>query len=418
MKQLAIANMGAFLPSGQNWEKSFNMLLAGHSVANSTEQYNLPIDISGHASGIEGLNRNMGDNGNGFIGAFYRLLERVTESISNETKNKKTGLYLASTHMESDILVALSNIENNLFHRLKLGKKRKLKALAEKILRIQKTDAFTLSEEEKALFLSLLLCISVNQFAKELPPMKQCFTSLSACASSLHSVQQAFDDINFGDLDDALIVGADALSILGIVGFQNARAASQDGVSLPFSEKSKGMLVGEGAAYITLANSGKIKSNAMGHIYGAGISCDARHPVQPDPEGNGLLEAMESALQQSGITKNNVVGIVAHGTGTDQNDKAEAHAIKTLFGKEEHPPITSVKHAFGHTMGAAGVVNVLTAVSSRMIGKLPPISTMNFEVISDFNAVTENAREIKSDGFIIVNALGFGGNNACVVVGP
>ena len=417
MKRLAITNMGAFLPSGQNWQKSFQMLLAGHSVTNKAEHYNLPIDISGYASGIEGLNRDLDDNGNGCFGAFYRLLERVTESISNETKHKKTGLYLASTHMESDILAALSNIENNLFHRVQLGKKRKLKALVEKILRVQKTEVFALSEEEKALFLSLLLCTSVNRFVKGLPPMSQCFTSLSACAASLHSVQQAFDDINFGDFDDALIIGADALSILGIVGFQNARAASQDGISLPFSEKSKGMLVGEGVAYMSLANSREIKSNAMGHIYGAGISCDARHPVQPDPEGNGLLEAMESALQQSGITKDNVVGVVAHGTGTDQNDKAEAHAIKTLFGKE-HPPVTSVKHAFGHTMGAAGVVNILTAVSSRMIGKLPPISAVNFEVISYFDAVTGKAREIKPDGFIIVNALGFGGNNACVVVGP
>ena len=417
MKRLAITDMGAFLPPGQNWEKSFNMLLAGHSATNGVEKYNLPIDISGHASGIEELNRNLGDNGNGITGAFYRLLERVIDPISNEMKNKKMGLYLASTHMESDILVALNNIEHNLFNRLKLRKKRKLKAFAEQILRIQKTDILTLSEEEKALFLSLLLSTSVNQFVKELPPMPQCFTSLSACAASLHSVQQAFDDINFGDLDNALIVGADALSILGIVGFQNARAASLDGVSLPFSDKSKGMLVGEGVAYITLANSEEAKSNIMGHVYGAGLSCDARHPVQPDPEGNGLLEAMESALQQSGITKDNVVGIVAHGTGTDQNDKAEAHAIRTLFGKK-HPPVTSVKHVFGHTMGAAGVVNILTAVSSRMIGKLPPISAMNFEVISDFNAVNEKTREIKSDGFIITNALGFGGNNVCVVVGP
>ncbi len=239
----------------------------------------------------------------------------------------------------------------------------------------------------------------------------------TACAAGNYAIGYGFDYIKRGDLDYAIVGGADAFSKLAFTGFQRIYAMARDKCR-PFDKNRKGMLVGEGAAILFLESLDSAlhrKADIYAEVPGYGISCDAYHMTASKAEG--IEKAMLKALKYARINKDEVDYINAHGTGTPGNDKTECSAIKKLFkDRYKSIPVSSIKSMLGHPMGAASAIEALTCCLTVKENVIPP--TINFETpdpACDIDCVPNKAR-VKRVNIALNNGFAFGGNNSCLVV--
>ncbi len=244
-------------------------------------------------------------------------------------------------------------------------------------------------------------------------------TVSTACASSTSALGVGFTLIQSGKADIVLVGGADAFSLYTYAGFYALGAMAEKPTS-PFSTHT-GVTFGEGAGCVVLErleHAEKRRSHAYGELLGCGMSSDAHHITAPHPSGEGVCRAMASALRQAGLKPDDLGYINAHGTGTPDNDVAETLAIHTLYGKDAPiPPVSSSKSFFGHTLGAAGILEFIVSLSAMLNDLLPP--TLNFEAPRpgcDLDYVPNRAREASFNSFISTSAA-FGGVNAAAIGG-
>ncbi len=249
---------------------------------------------------------------------------------------------------------------------------------------------------------------------------------VAACATGTVAVGNAYRRLQWGGVDAIIAGGAEsAMNPLGIISFTKLGACSSKNATpekacCPFDGTRDGTVVGEGAAVMvleTLEHAQKRGAKPLAEVVGYGSSADAFHLVQPDPKGAGAASAMRSALEDAGISAQDVSWICAHGTATIQNDAAETKAIKAVFGPQAYStPVSSIKGALGHMLGATGAIAVLAAVKAIGAGLIPP--TINYSTPDpecDLDYVPNQARESQLD-YVLVNSFGFGGQNACVVL--
>ncbi len=253
------------------------------------------------------------------------------------------------------------------------------------------------------------------------------YVTSSACASSAHAIMDAFNTIRLGKADIIVSGGSEApISVNAIGGFNSARALSVRNddymkASRPFDKGRDGFVMGEGAGILVLesyesaiARGAKIYAE----ICGAGVTTDAYHITAPHPEGEGAMRSMQLALDEAGISIEEVDYINAHGTSTPLGDIVELKAIKRLFGEHAYNlNISSTKSMHGHLMGAAGAVEALACIHAINSGIVPP--TINFEEEDpeiDYNLnLTLNTAQRREVNVAISNAFGFGGQNSCLV---
>jgi 3-oxoacyl-[acyl-carrier-protein] synthase II len=240
----------------------------------------------------------------------------------------------------------------------------------------------------------------------------------TACAAGNYAIGYGFDLIKKGDIDYAIVGGADSFSKVAFIGFHRLYAMAPERCQ-PFDKNRKGMLVGEGAGILfleTLESALKRKSNIYAEILGYGISCDAHHMTASHVDG--IERVIRKALKEADIGENEIDYISPHGTGTQSNDRTECTAIKRIF-KERYKtiPISSIKSMLGHTMGAASAIEVLTCCLVVKENIIPP--TINFETPDpecDIDCVP-NIAKIKKVNIALNNGFAFGGNNSCLVIG-
>ena len=240
----------------------------------------------------------------------------------------------------------------------------------------------------------------------------------TACAAGNYAIGYGFDLIKKGDIDYAIVGGADSFSKVAFIGFHRLYAVAPEKCQ-PFDKNRKGMLVGEGAGILfleTLESALKRKSNIYAEILGYGISCDAHHMTASHVDG--IERVIRKALKESDIGEDEIDYINPHGTGTQSNDRTECAAIKRIF-KERYKtiPISSIKSMLGHTMGAASAIEVLTCCLVVKENIIPP--TINFETPDpecDIDCVPNKAK-IKKVDIALNNGFAFGGNNSCLVIG-
>ncbi|MFP3728206.1 beta-ketoacyl-ACP synthase II [Priestia filamentosa] len=248
--------------------------------------------------------------------------------------------------------------------------------------------------------------------------------TVTACASGANSIGDAFKAVQRGDVDAMIAGGAESpITDLALAGFCTAKALSFNPdpktASRPFDKNRDGFVMGEGAGILileelehALARGAKI----YGEIVGYGATGDAYHITSPSPEGEGGARAMKQALQDAGITPEDIDYINAHGTSTQLNDKFETQAIKSTFGeyaKQLH--ISSTKSMTGHLLGAAGAVEAIFSLKAIKEGIIPP--TINYETSDeecDLNYVPNEAIKKEVD-YVLSNSLGFGGHNATLI---
>lgn len=253
------------------------------------------------------------------------------------------------------------------------------------------------------------------------------FAVVSACASSGHAIGEAYVKIKAG-LTDVMVTGGTEAAIgqVAFSGFCNMKAmstrnATPEKASSPFDKKRDGFVMGEGSALVVLESlDHALARNAtiLGEVFGYGATGDAYHISAPDPLGIGAEASMRIAIQSAGLKPSAIDYINAHGTSTDLNDKIETAAIKKVFGEAAAGvAISSTKSMTGHLLGAAGAVEFVASLMAVREGIIPP--TTNYEDPDpecDLN-YTPNRAVKKTVRYAMSNSFGFGGHNACLVLG-
>jgi 3-oxoacyl-[acyl-carrier-protein] synthase II len=246
----------------------------------------------------------------------------------------------------------------------------------------------------------------------------QSFATLSACAAGAHAIGTAARMIQMGDADAVVTGGSEAaLTPLATAAFGALDALSDIGISRPFDAQRDGFVMGEGAAVLVLEDGERARArgaNILARLAGYGASSDAYHLTAPEKDGGGAIEAMKAALADAGYGPQDIVYVNAHGTSTPLNDRAETIAIKKVLG--EDVPVSSLKSAIGHLLGAAGAVEAVATILALRDRVAPP--TLNYEHPDeglDLDYVPNEARPLDINGkkaVALSNAFGFGGHNA------
>lgn len=246
---------------------------------------------------------------------------------------------------------------------------------------------------------------------------------ITACATSSHTIGEAYRAIKHG-YADAIIAGGSEASIneLSMAGFVNCQALSlaedpSEG-SLPFDKRRGGFVMGEGAGILVLEEYERaVKRGAKiyAEVAGYGNTCDAYHITAPDPEGDGAVRAIRDAVSEAGINDPASLYVNAHGTGTHLNDAMENRALKKVFGDDAaRLHISSTKSMTGHMLGATGAVEAIASILALDTGIIPP--TINYREADpecDLNYTPNEAAKADPTA-AISTSLGFGGHNACV----
>lgn len=247
---------------------------------------------------------------------------------------------------------------------------------------------------------------------------------VTACATGTHSIGDSFKLIARGDADAMICGGAEAtIRPTGLAGFCAMRAMSTRNddpskASRPFDKDRDGFVMGEGAGVFVLESLEHAKARGA-HIYaevvGYGLSADAHHMTDPDPDG--AARCMTMALKSAGLKPEDMDYINAHGTSTPAGDKSETTAVKKAFGDHAYKlAVSSTKSMTGHLLGAAGGVEaVICALSLEHQMLAPTINIENQDEECDLDYVPNTAR--KADlNVVMSNSFGFGGHNASVIL--
>ncbi len=253
-----------------------------------------------------------------------------------------------------------------------------------------------------------------------------CVPVVTACATSTHSVGEAYRQIRHGYLDAVITGGSEAsVNPIAVAGFANAMALSEKNEplssSLPFDRNRAGFVLGEGAAVLVLEEYGHARARGaeiLGEIVGYGTTCDAYHITAPHPEGDGATRAIRMALEEAGDNGRESLYINAHGTGTPLNDKTETLAIKRALGEERarKAAVSSIKGATGHMLGAAGGAELIATLLALSTGVLPPTIPLNDpDPECDLDYVPKTARKDPRQLGVSIS-LGFGGHNGVLAV--
>ena len=238
----------------------------------------------------------------------------------------------------------------------------------------------------------------------------------TACSSGALALAAAAELILAGEADLVLAGGADSLSRMTWGGFHSLLLVDAAGCR-PFDAQRGGMSLGEGAGILVVeAEETAARRGApnLARLSGWGASCDAYHPTAPHPEGAGALAAMRMALRRAGLEPAAVDYVNAHGTGTKDNDVAEARALRQLF-EGRVPPFSSTKRFFGHALAASGAMEAVVCVEALRRQQMPP----NPGFLNPDPAIGLEPIPVlrpASIRHVLSNSFGFGGNNAVLLL--
>ncbi len=254
------------------------------------------------------------------------------------------------------------------------------------------------------------------------------YATVSACASSSHSLINAFDYIRLGRNDIVVTGGSEAaVTKAGIGGFNAMKALSTRNddyktASRPFDKDRDGFVLGEGAGALVLEeleHAKKRGATILAEVVGGGATADAYHITAPHPEGLGAANVMRIALEDAGLTTEDIDYINVHGTSTPLGDIAEIKAIEQVFGDHAYKlNISSTKSMTGHLLGAAGAIEAIAGILALQHDFVPP--TINHftddpELDARLNLTFNEAQQKKVRAFLS-NTFGFGGHNSSVIM--
>jgi len=246
-------------------------------------------------------------------------------------------------------------------------------------------------------------------------------TVATACASGVSAIMRGAELIRSGVCSAVIAGGADIVSETVLMGFHALEAVS-DSPTNPLSKNRKGINLGEGAAFFLLdSNEGSPLQGGI-ELLGVGESADAHHMTAPGPDGEGPAKAMKTAIKEAKIDPSQIGYVNLHGTGTDLNDRAEAFALKSVFG-EKIPKVSSTKPIMGHTLGAAGALE--TAVCWMVLKEQKGLPVHCWDGARDEGFPSLPVVSLSGDeqpepvqiSACMTNSFAFGGCNVSLIIG-
>lgn len=252
-----------------------------------------------------------------------------------------------------------------------------------------------------------------------------CHNMVTACATGTHCIGEAFRLIAAGRADAAVAGAAEApLAKLAVAGFTNmtALSAKNDPLrsSTPFDANRDGFVIGEGAGMLILEELEHAKARGakiLAEVVGYGSTCDAYHITSPSPDGLGAARAMREAMDDAGVTPEQISYINAHGTGTPYNDLFETKAIETVMGiASKSIPVSSTKGMTGHALGAAGALEAIVCIGALREDYIPhTVGLFDPDPELTLDYVPDAGRHVPVR-YAMSNSLGFGGHNATILL--
>jgi len=259
---------------------------------------------------------------------------------------------------------------------------------------------------------------AVSQVSMDLGLKGPTFTIASACASGTHAIGQAFQMVRTGQAPAAIAGGTEACLTVGTIKCWEALRVLSADTCRPFSKTRSGLVLGEGAAMLVLEERERARKRGApvyAEIAGFGMSADAGDITAIDP--GGAARAMCAALSDATMNPDGIDYVNAHGTGTDLNDRVETEALRTAFGADaDRLAISSSKGVLGHSLGAAGALELAATALALRKQTVPP--TANFEEADpdcDLDYVPNTARDARLRA-ALSSSFAFGGLNAVLVL--
>jgi 3-oxoacyl-(acyl-carrier-protein) synthase len=265
-------------------------------------------------------------------------------------------------------------------------------------------------EQEKDLYRYHGLHSVAEYLALKLSCTGPVLTVSTACSSGAVALTLALEMLRSGRAKNILAGGVDSLCRLTYFGFHSLQLVDKGGCR-PLDVRRRGMALAEGAAMLLLTT--EKPSSPLAELAGAGLTCDAHHPAAPHPEGKGALKAMQAALLDAGLDPGDIDYINFHGTGTPENDLAEAKAVHSLFTSP--PPVSSIKGATGHSLAAAGAIEAVVAAIA-VAKNLMPANTGFQEPDPELDLIPLQEPANRPTHAVLSNSFGFGGNNGSLII--
>ncbi|WP_077702811.1 beta-ketoacyl-[acyl-carrier-protein] synthase family protein [Virgibacillus dokdonensis] len=383
MREIAISGLGLISSIGTDLNSSWNNILEGASGADKVKKFSETPFHNYNACEIKKLtsivskNSYMGSATSLFFETVKQALEDASLSINN---TMSVGISIGTTMGEID------SLENHLLNNSKWKGKAGPNVIA-------------------------------DQIYEKLNLQGPKWTITNACAAGNIAISRAMEDIIKGNADVMIAGGVDILSWVALSGFNSLKALSPDQCR-PFDKNRRGLLLGEGSGVVILESKEHLRKRAKKRkalLVGYGLSSDAHHITQPDPEGDGASLAMKKAIEMGNISKEDIGYISAHGTGTVANDLMENVAIKKVFGTN-NPLVSSIKGHIGHTLGAASAIEAIISVKILNTGMIP--HTLNLKKVDpniNLNLV-KGAPFKKSIDYVLSNSYAFGGVNSSLLI--
>ena len=241
----------------------------------------------------------------------------------------------------------------------------------------------------------------IGRIRQHFPIRGTCLCFTNSCASSAMAIGEACKALSAGLFPVVLAGGFDVLTPVSIMGFDALQVLNHD-YSEPMTARTEGINLAEGGGFLLLEREDLAANVPQGRIIGYAAGNEAFHPVKPNPDGSGILRVMREALARAGVGAEAISYLNAHGTGTSSNDLSECAAIRALFGKRAI--FHSTKRWHGHTLGASGAIEAL-------------ICLIALEQMDDWCLRYGLAAPVQPEGLAMSNSFGFGGANACLILG-
>ncbi len=371
MRQVWVTDAAAVTALGDSCEKTWQGLMAGRTAIQAVSRFPTFNYNSSMAACIDNLTP--GDN--------QSLIQQLTERILCQLHNvPETSLLITAT----------------------------TKAGIDSLEKIRRHQPIGLSD--------ILLSSLPASISRKLQLADKGINISAACASSTIAVAHGASLIASGNAESVLVCCMDTVTEFVFSGFSSLNAMSDTGAR-PFDKDRNGLTLGEGAAAILLMSSkaaGKHGKPHLGTIAGWGAANDAAHITAPARDGCGLIQAAQKALKMAAVGKEAIAAVNAHGTGTIYNDMMEITAFRSIF-HNCRIPVNSVKGAIGHTLGAAGGIEVVLGLKALSGQILPPTVGLNIPEETAMDLVSSQPVNISGDYLLTTNS-GFGGVNAAIVL--
>ncbi len=404
-RRVVVTGVGAITPLGLDVEQTWQAMLAGRSGAGAIQAFDagdLPVRIAAEVKGFDAVAT--------FGRRRARHLDRVVQLALVATKEaiEASKLDVASAPERTGVVYA-SGIGG-------------IRTLEDGVRTLVTRGAEWVNPYVVPMMIPNMVA---GEIAMEWGLLGYNCCTVTACSASAHAIGTAFDAIRLGRADVIVCGGSEAaVTPVGVAGFAAMKALSTrndepERASRPFDVDRDGFVLGEGAATLVLEERElalRRGAPVLAELCGYGATADGYHMTQPHPSGDGVVRAMQAALEDAGLSPSDIGYVNAHGTSTPPNDRVETIALKRVFG-EPGPLVSSTKSMTGHTLGAAGALESVVCVLALQGSVVPP--TINLDRPDpecDLEHVANQARAARLR-YAMNNSLGFGGHNTSLVFG-